>query len=95
MERKLAAVVLIDIVGYSRLIGEDEADTLARMKAHRRELWTPVIEKHGGRLVGTAGDSLLVEYSSAVSAVESAIEVQQGMAEREAEQPDDRKMLLR
>ncbi len=56
MERRLAAIVSIDIVGYSRLMGADEADTLARMKAHRRELWTPVIEKHGGRVVGTAGD---------------------------------------
>jgi TolB-like protein len=95
MERRLAAIVSTDIVGYSRLMGADEAGTLARMKAHRRELWTPVIETHGGRVVSTAGDSLLIEYSSAVSAVESAIEVQEGMAAREAEQPDDKKMLLR
>ncbi len=95
MERKLVAIVSTDIVGYSRLIGVNEADTLARMKAHRRELWTPVIEKHGGRVVGTAGDSLLVEFSSAVAAVESSIEVQEAMAAREAEQPDDKKMLLR
>ncbi len=95
MERRLAAIVSIDIVGYSRLMGADEAGTLARMKAHRRKLWTPVIETHGGRVVSTAGDSLLLEYSSAVSAVESVIEVQEGMAAREAEQPDDKKMLLR
>jgi adenylate cyclase len=95
MERRLAAIVSTDIVGYSRLMGADEAGTLARMKAHRRELWNPAIEKHGGRVVGTAGDSLLVEYTSAVSAVESAIEVQEGMAAREADQPDDQKMVLR
>jgi len=95
MERRLAAIVSTDIVGYSRLLGADEAGTLARMKAHRVELWSPVIDKHGGRVVGTGGDSLLVEFSSAVSAVESSIEVQQRMAEREAAQPDDRKMLLR
>jgi len=93
--RNLAAIVSTDIVGYSRLMEPDEAETLARMKAHRQELWSPVIEKHGGRVVGTAGDSMLVEYGSAVSAIESAIEVQQGMAAREAEMPDDRKMLLR
>ena len=95
MERRLAAIVSTDIVGYSRLMGADEVDTLARMKAHRREHWTPVIEKHGGRVVGTAGDSLLIEYASAVSAVESAIEVQEGMAAREADAPEARKMLLR
>ncbi len=95
MERRLAAIVSTDIVGYSRLMGADEAGTLARMKAHRRELWTPVIEKHGGRIVGTAGDSLLVEFASAVSAVESTIEVQQGMAERNQGLPDDQRMQLR
>jgi len=93
--RKLVAIVSTDIVGYSRLMGADETGTLARMKAHRQELWSPVIEKHGGRLVGTAGDSLLIEYASAVAAVESAIEVQQGMAKREAGRPEDRRMLLR
>ncbi len=66
MERRLAAIVSTDIVGYSRLMGADEAGTLERMKAHRRELWTPTIEKHGGRVVGTAGDALLVEFGSAV-----------------------------
>jgi adenylate cyclase len=95
MKRRLAAIVSTDIVGYSRLMEADEADTLTRMKAHRAELWTPAIERHGGRVVGTAGDSLLVEYSSAVSAVESAIEVQEGMSEGEAEQTEDTRMLLR
>jgi adenylate cyclase len=93
--RKLAAIVSTDVVGYSRLIGADEAGTLARMKAHRRELWDPEIERFGGRLVGTAGDSLLVEFASAVAAVEFAIALQRGMATREADEPKDRRMQLR
>ncbi len=83
MERRLAAILAADVVGYSRLIEADEAGTLTAMKAHRRELWTPKIEEHGGRVVGTAGDSILVEFGSAVGAVECAVAVQQGMAELE------------
>jgi adenylate cyclase len=94
-QRRLAAIVSTDVVGYSRLMEADEADTLARMKGYRQELWGPLIDRHGGRIVGTAGDALLVEYSSAVSAVESAIAVQEEMAAREAAEPDERKMLLR
>ena len=55
-QRKLAAIVSADVVGYSRLMGADEVGTLAAMKAHRRELWTPTIERFGGRVVGGAGD---------------------------------------
>ena len=95
MERRLAAIVSTDVVVYSRLMGADEAGTLARMKAHRVELWTPAIEKHGGRVVGTAGDSLLIEHASAVAAVESAIAVQVGMVEREIDVPENQKMRLR
>ena len=84
-----------DIVAYSRLMEADEMGTLERMRTHRHELWSPLIEKYGGRVVGTAGDALLVEFTSAVAAVESAIEIQVGMAEREADEPGDNKMLLR
>ena len=94
-ERRLAAIVSADVVGYSRLMEADESGTLATMKAHRRELWFPTIKEYGGRLVGSAGDSILVEYSSAVAAVESSIAVQHGMAERGADVPEDRRMLLR
>jgi adenylate cyclase len=73
----------------------DEAGTLAALKAHRRELWTPMIEKGGGRVVGTAGDSMLVEFGSAVAAVECAVAVQTGMAERNADQPESQRMELR
>lgn len=94
-QRRLAAIVSADVVGYSRLMGADEAGTLAMMQHHRAELWNPTIEAFGGRVVGTAGDSILVEYASAVAAVESVIAVQRGMADRNADLPEDRRMLLR
>ncbi len=95
VERRLAAILAADVVGYSRLMEVDEAGTLAAMKAHRRELWTPLTGRHGGRVVGTAGDSLLVEFASAVAAIECAVAVQRGMAERNADLPDGQRMLLR
>jgi TolB-like protein/Flp pilus assembly protein TadD len=94
-QRRLAAIVSADVVGYSRLMGADEAGTLAAMRAHRAELWNPMIEQFGGRVVGTAGDSILVEFASAVAAVESAVAVQRGMIERNADVPEERQMLLR
>ena len=60
-QRKLAAIVSADVVGYSRLIGADEASTLAALKAHRSELIDPLIAEHGGRIVKTMGDGLLLE----------------------------------
>jgi TolB-like protein/cytochrome c-type biogenesis protein CcmH/NrfG len=95
VERKLAAILATDVVGYSRLMEADEAGTLAAMKAHRRELWTPLTEKYGGRIVGTAGDSLLVEFASAVAAIQCAVAVQRGMAERNSGLPEDKRMELR
>lgn len=95
MQRKLAAIIHADVVGYSRLMEGNETVTLRRLKALRRELWEPAIARHNGRLVGTAGDALLIEFASAVAAVRCAIELQAGMAERNLEEPDHRKMLLR
>ena len=95
IQRRLAAIVSADVVGYSRLMGADEAGTLATMKAHRRELWSPMIKQFGGRIVGGAGDSIPVEFASAVAAVESSIAVQEGMAERNADLPNEKRMLLR
>jgi class 3 adenylate cyclase len=74
----------VDVVGYSRLIGADEAGTLARVKAHRIELAEPLIAEHHGRVVKLTGDGALVEFASAVDAVECAVAIQAGMAEREA-----------
>jgi adenylate cyclase len=94
-QRRLAAIMSADVVGYSRLMGADETGTLAAMKAHRRELWAPMTERFGGRIVGAAGDSIMVEFASAVAAVESAVAVQTGMRERNAELPAEKRMLLR
>ncbi len=85
IERRLAAILAADVVGYSRLMGTDEEGTLARLKAHRRELIDPSINEHKGRIVKTTGDGLLIEFASVVDAVQCAVEVQAAMAERNAE----------
>ena len=69
VERRLAAILAADVAGYSRLMGSDEEDTLARLKAHRRELIDPKIGEHRGRIVKTTGDGLLAEFASVVDAV--------------------------
>jgi TolB-like protein/class 3 adenylate cyclase len=94
IQRRLAAIVAIDVVGYSRLMGADEPGTLARLKEYRAAI-DPICEKHGGRIVGAAGDGMLLEFPSVVEAVTSAIEAQALMSERNAELPDDEKMLFR
>jgi adenylate cyclase len=80
VERRLAAVLAADVVGYSRLMGLDEVGTLATLKALRRELIDPTIAEHNGRIVKTTGDGLLVVFSSAVDAVSCAMQVQMKMA---------------
>jgi adenylate cyclase len=87
--RKLAAIVSADVAGYSRLMGRDEAGTLQRLKAHRSELIDALIDKHGGRIVKTTGDGLLLEFPSVVAAVECCIAVQMGMVERNEGINDD------
>ena len=72
-ERRLAAILAADVVGYSRLMGADEEGTLATLKAIRRELGDPQIKEHRGRIVKTTGDGLLVEFSSAVEPVRGAV----------------------
>ena len=94
IQRKLAAIVAIDVAGYSRLMGADEDGTLAAMKGHR-EAAVPIGEKHGGRMVGTAGDGELWEFPSVTEAIASAIEIQALIAERNTDISDDRKMLYR
>lgn len=95
MQRRLAAVLVADVVGYSRLMGVNEAATLTALKSHRQELIDPAIANHGGRLVSTSGDGLLVEFPSVVAAVECAIAIQQAMAERNQEVPPDRRIEFR
>ncbi|MFQ5954958.1 MAG: adenylate/guanylate cyclase domain-containing protein [Kiloniellales bacterium] len=94
-ERRLAAILSADVVGYSRLMGADEAGTVASLKAHRTEFIDPKIAEHHGRIVKLMGDGALVEFASVVDAVECAVDIQRGMAERNAHAPDDRRMLFR
>lgn len=95
MGRRLAAIVLADVVGYSRLMEADEAGTLAALKLRRREILEPVIREHGGRLVKVMGDGVLIEFASAVNAVGGALELQRRMAAADAEVPDERQIRLR
>jgi adenylate cyclase len=92
---KLAAIMAVDVVGYSRLIGADEAGTLARVRAHRIELAEPLIAEHHGRVVKLTGDGALVEFASAVDAVECAAALQAAMAERETAEPEERRIHYR
>ena len=87
VERRLAAILAADVVGYSRLMGADEEGTLAALKAILRELVDPRIVEHRGRIVKTTGDGLLVEFASVVDAVRCAVDVQRELAERNAEVP--------
>ena len=95
VERRLAAILAADVAGYSRLMGEDEEDTLGALKAIRRELSDPKIEAHRGRIVKTTGDGLLVEFPSVVDAVRCAVEVQGEMALRNAGVAEVRRMEFR
>jgi class 3 adenylate cyclase/tetratricopeptide (TPR) repeat protein len=93
--RRLAAIVSADVVGYSLLMGRDESATLAVLKAHRRELIDPKITEYGGRIVKTTGDGLLLEFASVVDAVRCAVDVQRGMAERNASVPPEQRIEFR
>jgi class 3 adenylate cyclase len=95
VERRLAAILAADVVGYSRLMGDDEAGTLARLKALRRELIDPAIANHRGRIFNTAGDGLLAEFANAMDAVAGAVEMQRAMAGRNAEIPEQERIVLR
>jgi adenylate cyclase len=93
--RKLIAVLYADMVGYSRLIGLDDAGTLERLRALRRNLIDPAIEEHGGRIVQTGGDSLLVVFDSIDGAVQCAVKVQQQVPIHDGDQPVDRAIRFR
>ena len=87
MERKLVTIVCADVAGYSRLIGLDEEGTIARLRAHRQTLIDPAIARHGGRIVKSMGDGLLVEFASPVEAVRCTAELQLAMVTRESVVP--------
>ena len=93
--RKLAAILVSDVVGYSRFAGSDEDRILARMRALRSDLIDPIIAVHNGRVVKRTGDGAIVEFRSVVDAVRCGIEVQNGMVERNAGLPPERRIEFR
>jgi hypothetical protein len=95
VERRLAAILTADVVGYSRLMGVDEAGTHARLKALRKELIEPRIAGHRGRIVKLTGDGALVEFASVVQAVLCAVEVQRAVAERNRAVPEAERLEFR
>jgi adenylate cyclase len=95
VQRRLAAILAADVVGYSHLMEVDEAGTLAQLKCHRDELFNPVIAEYHGRIVKLMGDGMLVEFASAVDAVRCAISLQEGMADRQADVPQERLTVFR
>ena len=95
MERRLAAILAADVVGYSRLMEQDEAGTLATLKSRRKGVLEPLAAKYGGRIFKITGDGVLVEFASAVNAVQCAIDLQQGMTAANKDVPDSHHIVLR
>ena len=95
VQRRLAAILAADVVGYSHLMEQDEAGTLAALKARRRDVLAPVVARHQGRIVKVMGDGVLVEFASAVDAVQCAVELQKGFANANESVPDTRRIVLR
>jgi adenylate cyclase len=95
VQRRLAAILAADVVGYSRLTGADEEGTIARLRPLRRDLIDPAIAEHRGRIVKTTGDGILIEFASVVDAVSCAVEVQRGMTTRNTDVAADRRIEFR
>jgi class 3 adenylate cyclase/pimeloyl-ACP methyl ester carboxylesterase len=95
VERHLAAILAVDVAGYSRLMGHDEVGTLARLRTHRSEVLDPAIEMHRGHIANTAGDSILAEFGSVVDAVACAVAIQRSMLKRNSEIPLDQRVEFR
>src|SRR6202521_360384 len=93
--RRLAAILAADVAGYSRLMGADEEGTHERLRRHLRDLVDPKIKEHRGRVVKNTGDGMLAEFASVVDAVRCALDVQRGMAERNAEVPHEKQIEFR
>ena len=94
-QRRLAAIVAADVAGYSRLMGRDESGTLQALRAVRRDIVDPAIAAHGGRLVKTTGDGLLIEFASVVDAVRAMVALQRAMATHNAPLPEERRLVFR
>lgn len=95
IERRLAAILIADVAGYSRLIGMDEEGTLTQLNAHHAELIAPKLTEHRGSIIRTTGDGLLVLFVGAVDALRCAVEIQRGMVQRNAQIPRDRRIEFR
>ncbi|WP_292633279.1 adenylate/guanylate cyclase domain-containing protein [Mesorhizobium sp.] len=95
VQRRLAAILAIDVVGYSRLTERDEVGTLATLKSRRQEILQPMISKHNGRIIKLIGDGALIEFGSAVNAVDCAVELQKAMDIANADVAGDRRIVLR
>ena len=94
-QRRLAVIVFVDVVGYSRLMGRNESGTHALLKAHLAERVMPSSTRHGGRVVKSTGDGVLAEFGSTVDALSALIELQQAMANANREQPEADKIVFR
>ena len=94
-QRRLAAILAADVVGYSRLMGRDESGTVARLRAIRKQTVVPIVVRRGGRIVKLTGDGVLAEFGSAVEALTAAIELQQAMRYDARDEPEDRAIVLR
>ncbi len=92
MERRLAAILAADVVGYSRLMEQDEAGTLAVLNAHREDVINPVSNERNGRVVKLMGDGILVEFPSVVEAVQCAAQIQTELAKKNANVPEELRM---
>src|SRR5215510_13232590 len=95
VQRRLAAILAADVVAYSRLMAADETGTLTILKARRTQVLEPLVTKHRGRIFKVTGDGVLVEFASAVSAVQCTVDLQQEMAAANADQPDHKHVMLR
>jgi len=95
MNRRLAAILMADVVGYSRLIDADEAGTLTLLKERRTSILDSTVRAHAGRVVKVMGDGVLIEFGSAVNAVAAAVELQRKMAEANIPLPDNKRIVLR
>src|SRR5919197_1568442 len=94
-QRRLAAILAADVVGYSRLMEQNEAITLSSLKQRRKSVLEPLVREHHGRVVKVMGDGVLVEFASAVNAVACAVELQQRIGEAGTALPADRRIVLR
>ena len=95
VQRRLAAILAADVVGYSRLVEADEAGTVARLKTLQTDLIHPMIDQDGGRVVKVMGDGVLVEFGSSVDAVRNALAIQREIAQRNQDLPEENRMVFR